>query len=218
MAELRSARKVRTLAAELRDQCALLGVHLVAGEAEDVIVAQVRAIAQQLGVTERTALDSYLTDTAVRQAAQTIAATYATRQQAADTVEPILLSATDVGRVLAAVGMTVKLAAVALEQPDGHATALGVATDAADAIVGVGVALNGSNRVEAVELAGQTLVLTRTVIQQAIQLIRAGTWPCPCRDRHAVGSGCDLQRRLAADLGVVGGWVADSDEPPADRR
>src|SRR5262249_44624448 len=149
MADIRNTKKVRQLAAELRGECALRGVVLVAGEAEEILAAKIRAIANQLGVTERTVLECYLPDNVVHATADVVGEAAATYQQAVDAAEPVTLVVADAGRVIAALGMTMKLATEALQKPTGDADALGVATDCADAVVGIGAAIRSADQANA---------------------------------------------------------------------
>jgi hypothetical protein len=70
----------------------------------------------------------------------------------------IAFDVADVGRVIAALGMTMKLATDALEKPTGRADALDVATDSADAVVGIGVAIRNTGHDQDVEIGGADLV------------------------------------------------------------
>jgi hypothetical protein len=218
VANVRNMKRFRELAAELRELCALHGVVLVAGESEEILATKVDDIARQLGVTERTAMERYVTDDVVRAMAQGIGIAGATYQEAVDTAEPVTLSIADAGRVIAAVGMTMKLATDALSQPPGAAEALGVATDSADAVVGIGVAIRNTHPGAAVQVGGPTLVYARKVLQRTIELIRDEHWACPCRSRHVPNETCELQRNLAADLNLLGGWTTGPQEPPAEYR
>jgi hypothetical protein len=51
--------------------------------------------------------------------------------------------------VIAALGMTIKLATEALQKPTGDADALVVSTDCADAVVGIGVAIRSTDHANA---------------------------------------------------------------------
>jgi hypothetical protein len=218
VAEVRNTKKVRQLAAALRDECALRGVVLVAGEAEEILTTRVRDIADQLGVTERTALDRYLPYNVVAALAETIGTAGAEYRDAVHATEPITLDVAELGRVIAALGMTMKLATDAMETAAERTEALGVATDCADAVVGAGAALRGSHGATRVQITGPTLVHTRKVLLRAIEMIREGRWTCPCRSQHTPGKTCDLQRRLISDLNLAGGWPVDMREPAADDR
>ncbi len=218
MADVRNTKRVRELAAALRDECALRGVVLVAGQAEDLLASQVQVIANQLGITERTALDRYLPDDVVAALADTLGAADATYRDAVATTEPVTLNVADVGRIIAAVGMSMKLATDAMESASRRTEALGVATDCADAVVGIGAAVRRAAGATRVQITGSTLVYTRKVLLQAIEQIRDGHWTCPCRSQHTPGTACDLQRNLTSDLNLVGGWPVDKREPPADNR
>lgn len=218
MANVRNTKRFRELAAELRDQCALQGVTLVAGETAELLAAKIEDIAGQLGVTERTAMERYLSEEVLHAIARGIGTAAATYDEAVATTEPVTLSIADAGRVIAALGMTMKLATDAWAQPLGPAEALGVATDTADAVVGIGAALRNAHPGTAVQVGGSTLVYARKVLQRTIELIRNGTWTCPCRSRHAANETCEMQRNLAGDLNLLGGWTTGPQEPPAEHR
>ena len=157
-------------------------------------------------------------DDMVATLADTLGAANDTYRDAVATIEPVTVNVADLGRIIAAVGMTVKLTTDAMESKLGRADALGVATDCADAIVGIGAALRRADGATHVQLAGPTLVYTRKVLLRAIEQIRDAHWTCPCRSRHTPGTACDLQRNLTSDLNLVGGWPVDQQEPPAGHR
>jgi len=150
--------------------------------------------------------------------ADTLGAADATYRDAVATTEPVTLNVADLGRIIAAAGMTMKLATDAMESKPRRADALGVATDCADAVVGIGAALRRAASATRVQIDGPTLVYTRKVLLQAIEQIRDGHWTCPCRSQHTPGTTCDLQRNLINDLNLVGGWPVDKREPPAHDR
>lgn len=216
VANVRNTKRFRQLAAELREECGLQGVVLVAGESEEILAARIDDIARSLGVTGRTAMERYVTDEVVHALAGGVGAAGATYQDAVDTTEPVTLSIADAGRVIAALGMALKLATDAFSS--GPAEALGVATDSADAVVGIGVAIGNTHPGADVNVGGPTLVYARKVLQRTIELIRGGTWTCPCRSRHAPNETCELQRSLATDLNLLGGWTTGPQEPPAEYR
>jgi hypothetical protein len=135
-----------------------------------------------------------------------------------DYAAPVVISAADVGAVVAALGMSLKLAAQELEQEAQFADALGVTTDAADAVVGLGAALRGAVDRDKVSIGGPSLVYARKVLWLTIEHLRDRTWACSCRDRHEVGKSCSLQTMLSRDLGLIGGWPSGPSEPAADQR
>jgi hypothetical protein len=111
------------------------------------------------------------------------------------------------------------LATEALQKPTGDADALGVATDCADAVVGIGVAIRSTDHANAeIEIAGPALGYIRRVLHRAVELARDGTWPCPCSSRHTAGVTCRLQDNLISDLNLVGGWYVGARERPAGDR
>lgn len=218
MAGIQNSAKVRELAIELRDRCALANVHLVAGEAEAIVVKQVQAVAAQLGVTERTALTRYLGAAAMDSLVTVVAGSNAVHVEAASMAAPVTIGAADLGGVAAALGMALKLAAQELEQKAQFASALGVTTDAADAIVGLGAALRDAGDHDQVTVSGSSVVYARKVLWLTIEHLRDRTWACSCRDRHEVGKSCSLQKMLTRDLGLIGGWPSGPSEPAADQR
>lgn len=101
--------------------------------------------------------------------------------------------------------MAVKLATEHIESH--RADAAGIATDSADALVGLGVAMSTAKGTSGVRFGGQHLVWTRKVLLRIIELISDGTWACPCEGPHSGMSACRLRRQLTGDLHLVGGWV-----------
>ena len=218
MAANRYPAKIRALAPDFRDRCALNDVHLVAGEAEEILHAHVRAVAQRLGVTERTVLQNYMNERAIADLVAAVGRAGAAHSEAVSTADPVTISATDLGAVMAALGMALKLAAQAFEDSSQFVTALGITTDAADAIVGLGAALRETDNQDKVMLDGWSVIHARSVLQSTLEHLRDRTWSCSCRDQHVVGRSCWLQDLLARDLGLIGGWPNSENEPPAVER
>ena len=136
----------------------------------------------------------------------------------ANAAAPVTLPVTQAARVIAALGMAIKLAIDAQQHQRAPTEAFAVTTDAADAVVGLGTAMRTLDHDQPVVISGPTLVYSRKVLHRTIELIHEGTWTCPCRSRHIPGGTCDLQRNLANDLHLIGGWTGGSHEAPADQR
>jgi hypothetical protein len=216
MSSVRNSKRFKALAAALREQAGRHGVTLVAGEADDILAERLSAVATQLGITERTALDRYVTEEFVARLADTIGAQVATYRDAVQDTEPVSITLTDVGRIVAALGMVVKLAVAHAEHT--RADAAGITHDGADAMVGVGAAIVRAAGSSHVDIGGQTLVWIRGVLVRAIGLLREGRWQCPCRSPHPSGADCELRARLISDLNLVGGWLVDEGEASAEHR
>lgn len=113
----------------------------------------------------------------------------------------------DVGRIVAAIGMVIKLAT---EHAVSHQTdALGILTDSADALVGLGVAISTAKGADEFQFGGERLVWTRKIINRTVEFIGDDSWACPCGNPHAGQPACRLQRQLTGDLHLVGGWLPD---------
>jgi hypothetical protein len=202
--DIRNTRRFRELVAFLRERAGREGVKLVAGEAEKVLADRVAAIASQLGVAPRTAL-GYVSEDNLEFLAQELGSLAEEYGDAAQAAEPVTIKITDAGRLVAALGMAVKLA---VEHIESHqAAAAGIATDGADALVGAGVAMHAAKSAAEFRFGGRHLVWTRKVLLRTIELISDGTWACPCEGPHGGVQPCRLQRQLAGDLQLVGGWV-----------
>lgn len=208
-ADISNTRKVRDLADRLRDECALRGVDLLVAEAREIIVRRVQEVAQMLGVSERTVLDRYMTEDTVLQLASSVGRADSSYHEIRDAVAPVQLSMAEAGRLLASLGMVAKLATEALDADDttvvDRSSALGVATDCADAVVGMGAAFATTAGLDVVEIGGQGVTFARKVLQQAIDLLGNRNWTCPCFDQHRPGQACNLQQSLATDLDHLGG-------------
>lgn len=197
----------------LRDQAALCGVTMVSGEAAALLAGRLTAVAQQFGVTERWALDRHVTDDFVSVLVETLASHASTYEEVVKATELVSLTTGDAGRLLAALGMALKLAAQHAEQT--QADSMAILTDGADAIVTMGAALRASGGTAQVELGGQALVWARGILVQAIDLLRTGQRPCPCNGTHQADSTCTLVPALARDLNLVGGWLSPEKAEPA---
>jgi hypothetical protein len=218
MAEIRRSKKIQRLSTELRDACTERGVHLLAGEADEIVAERIAAMAQTLGVTTQTVLNRYVLEDFIPTLTEVLVNAEAQNRSAVDSVEPVTLDVAEAGRVLASLGMTLKLAVEAMETGRDRTSALGITTDIADAVVGIGVAVHNRDQAQPVMVAGPTLVYTRKVLNQGIEFLRDGSWKCPCRDRHVRGIACITQLGLERDLNLVGGWADRQDEPPASKR
>jgi hypothetical protein len=217
MAGLRGSKKVRDRAVELRQALADGGVPVSHAEAVEMILGQVETIARNLGVTERTAVENYVTGPVMEALVRACLAAGAEHAQALYTADTLTLSITDAGHVTVALGVIIKLVAQVLDERPHDADALGIATDAADAVVGVGHALR-SPTADTVTLEGAHAVYARRVLTQAIEHLRSSSWTCPGH-RHTPGTDCDVTDALVQDLHRVGGWISpDHTERPADNR
>lgn len=194
--DIRSSKRFRELAAFLQERAGREGVKLVGGEAEDLLAGRLTAIATQLGVTPRTAL-GYVSEDNLELLAQQLGSLAGEYDDAAGTTAPVVILFTDAGRVVAALGMAVKLAA---EHVEGHqADALGITTGGADALVGLGVAMSAAKGDSEFRFGGQHLVWTRKVLVRTIELIGDGTWACPC---EGVSQRKTAGQRLSASFGA----------------
>ena len=206
--DIRNTKRFRELAGFLRERAGQEGVKFVAGEAEKLLAEQVAAVAGRLRVTQRTALERYLTEESLELLAQHLGSLAESYHDAVDTTAPITIETANAGRVIAGLGLALKLAAEHVE--GDQADAIGIATDCADAMVGIGAAIRAADGSARLQFGGQTLVRTRTVLLRIIDLIRDGRWTCPCPGPHKTGSTCPLQRDLTGDLHLVGGWLPES--------
>ncbi|MFG2058535.1 hypothetical protein ACGFI9_31375 [Micromonospora sp. NPDC048930] len=218
MANLHNTKLFKERLAQLEQAARRQGVVLVPAEAADLLAERIIAVAHQLGVTERTALQTYITPHVIAVMAEVLGEHAATLREMMTEAEPMTLTVPDAGRVLAALGMACKLATEQIGQ--ATADAAGVLTDAADAIVGIGAQLRtNTSGDQPVTIGGRTLVYSRTVLIRAIEALDRGRWQCPCSEPHSpAGTPCSLIMTLKADLAVVGGWLAGAHEQPGNER
>jgi hypothetical protein len=216
-ANLRNTKLFKERLAQLEEETNRLGVFFAPAEAADILAERVAATANQLGVTERTALQTYTTPHNISLLAKVLGEHAATYREVMAEAEPVTITVPDAGRVLAALGMVCKLATERIGKDP--ADAAGVLTDAADAVVGIGAEIRTTEHNEPVTISGRTLVYSRTVLTRTIEGLTTGIWACPCGDPHRPGTApCTLVQGLTADLNVVGGWLAAPDERPGDQR
>ncbi len=167
---------------------ALRGVTFVAGKAEAILQQRVSDMANQFGVTERTIKDRYLTTAFIQSLADAIARADREYGRAVANVEPLLLGAADVGRVVAALGLVLKLATNVFEIDAQRVNVLGIATDASDAVVGMGLRYVRSPQTGESKLTGRAQVHARKVLQQAISSLREGSLALRVRRQARAGS------------------------------
>lgn len=217
MVGIPSSAKVKEFGAELRDACALRGMFFTVAESEQLIVDRIRRMAERLGVTERTIMTSYLDDQVIEDLADALTRDGTVQEEAMSAAPPKIMTIQDAGCVAAALGMTMKLAVEALDVSSARTESLGVATDCADAVVGLGVALSKADGDDRVEVDGRTTVYARRVLLGAVRLLRAEKWAYACRSLHAADE-CRLQKELLKDLHRMGDWESPEQEPPASQR
>ncbi len=216
-ANLRNTKLFKERLAQLEEETNRLGVFFAPAEAADLLAERVAFTAAQLGVTERTALQSYTTPHNISLLAKVLGEHAAAYRDVMAEAEPVTITVPDAGRVIAALGMVCKLATEQIEKDP--ADAAGLLTDAADAIVGIGAEIRTSKHDEPVTINGRTLVYSRSVLTRAIGRLTNGIWECPCREAHRPGGRpCTLMQGLTADLNIVGGWLAAPNERPGDQR
>ncbi|MDG4834205.1 hypothetical protein O7627_33615 [Solwaraspora sp. WMMD1047] len=214
---VRNTKLFKERLAQLEEETSRLGVFFAPAEAADLLAERVTATANQLGVTERTALQTYTTPYNISLLAKVLAEQAATYREVMAEAEPVTITVQDAGRVVAALGMVCKLATGRIG--NDPADAAGVLTDAADAIVGIGAELRTNEDNEPVTISGRTLVYSRTVLTRAIEGLTAAIWVCPCGEPHRPDAPpCALVQGLTADLNVVGGWLAAPNERPGEQR
>ncbi|MFC6019974.1 hypothetical protein ACFP2T_27735 [Plantactinospora solaniradicis] len=198
MANLRNTKLFKERLAQFEKEACQLGVVWVAAEAADILAERIAFTANQLGVTERTALQTYTTPHAISLLAKVLAEHAATYQEVMAEAEPVTITVADAGRMTAALGMVCKLATEQIGKDPGGAA--GVLTDAADAIVGISAQIRANDGGGPLSIGGRTLVYSRTVLTGAIEQLTTGVWECPCGEQHLPGSDCcNLVLTLIAD-------------------
>ena len=216
-ANLRNTRLFKERLAQLEEETNRLGVVFAPAEAPDLLAERVAFTAAHLGVTERTALQSYITPHNISLLAKVLGGHAATYRDVMAEAEPATITVPDAGRVIAALGMVCKLATEQIEKDP--ADAAGLLTDATDATVGIGAEIRTSKGDEPVTISGRRLVYSRSVLTRAIGRLTTGIWECSCREAHRPGGRpCTLVQGLTADLNGVGGWLATPNERPGDQR
>jgi hypothetical protein len=202
MSSIQNSKKFRERADLLQRQAALHGITMVPGEAAELLANRLTAVAEQMGISERWALDNYVTDAFVISLVNAIAQQAKTYREVVEQTEPLTLTIAETARVLAAIGMTLKLATEHADQT--KANSMAVLTDGADAIVNIGAAMSADT--DHIEIGGRTLVWIRSILVAAIDLLRDGQWTCPCKGTHGPNPTCTLVPGLTRDLSLVGGW------------
>jgi hypothetical protein len=210
VAELHNTKRVREMAVVLREAVAAQGASLRDGDhAERLVAERVLEVAQQLGVTPRTAMTSYLTDELVRRWGTNLAAQLRDVELAAHDAEAVQVAVLDGVLVLAAFGVCGVLAMHNIERRE-HIDPMVVIKDASDSTVHLAVPLYEAGG-QPVEIGGMTIFVGRKVIGMTIEALRNGWWSCTCQEPHRTDGGCGLQDRLVHELALLGGWQNAAD-------
>ncbi|MGX7670391.1 hypothetical protein [Plantactinospora sp. DSM 117369] len=202
MPDIRNNKEFRKRAILLRDEAAVRGLIMNSAEATDTLAEHLAMCANRLGVTQQTILYRYLRTEEVVAFAGVLANASAQYRQTIDETEPMRLLTKHVGDVVSALGMVVKLATDHIET--APADTLGILTDTADAIAGLGAALREGEDASWASVDGPTVAYSRIGLERAIELIDNRKFGCPCRSQHLPEAGrCELAQKLAATLKLV---------------
>jgi len=145
MSSIQNSKRFRELAGVLRERAALHGLVMMPGEAIELLATQLSAVASQLGISERWALERYVTEEFIDGLAQTLASQAVSYRETVAAAEPVHLLTPNTGRVIASLGMVLKLAAEHADETQTESMA--IITDGADALVEV--PLQGQPRIPA---------------------------------------------------------------------
>ena len=211
MADIRNSKRLKQLAGILVVRCQEAGVTLFADQAVDILAKRVRVTALGMRLTERYTLDRYFDEESVEMLAATLVRQVEENRRLADEAPPLSVSVEAAAHVIAGFGVTTKIAARHLDDPD----ALGLINKAGDAIILFGLAIAESTTGE-ITLAGQDVVYPRTVLTHVLEKLRDERWACVCGTDHPGGDPCGIQQRLREDLVRLGSWLS-ADAPPADK-
>lgn len=205
-AALHKSRRVIALAQVLRAELLEAGFELPPGDSAAIIVAEkVEQVANQLGVTTRTVLASYIDESHMPGLAKAVATQMGELTEILDDAPAVPVGLRRGYSVHAAFGVCIALALQNLE----HRNAMIVVKDAGDSTAHLAFAMLSSSD-DPVQVGGMTLAIGRKVITMTIEMIHSGQWRCTCRQQHANPRTCPIAERLAIDLGILGGWVQDA--------
>ncbi|MEV6964979.1 hypothetical protein AB0M47_07660 [Hamadaea sp. NPDC051192] len=206
MAELHTTKRVRELAAVLREAVSEQGGDLPGGDYVERLVAErATMVSQQMGLTPRTVMTNYMTPALVREWGTSLAAQMRDAELTAHDTAPVTVEQRDGLLVLAAFGVCGMLAVHNADRRE-HTDPQIVAKDAADSTVQVAVPMHEANG-QPVEIGGLTVVVARKVIGMTLEALRKSWWDCTCEQPHRPDGGCALQDRLEHDLATLGGWI-----------
>lgn len=200
--DITRSKKFREFAELVRVECSRRDVTFFAGQVERFLADRIAFLAQQMGITERSVLDQYLTEDHVTEYAKAISRQLNEANAAADEAPPVKLDHRSAARVSAAHGMAVRLAAEHLE--DDQADAIGIVNDAADTVVALGSAVARAGE-SPIEFGGIELTVACKVINQVVDKIQRGQWQCHCPQAHDDQPVCPTAEMMIRDLALLDG-------------
>jgi hypothetical protein len=180
-----ASRKFQTLVQDFMSAAAKQGYTADRAAVAAELQVRVSAVATQLGISEETALRSYLDDDWGREMARDLCQQLAGHNALVDAEPGRELTVQAAGRLVAALGQALLCCAISDSADDGLPGEFS-AEDASQAVSGLGLALQACPADEAtVSIGGDVVVWARESLTAFGDNLRRRRWTsCPCGDRH----------------------------------
>jgi hypothetical protein len=194
-----NSRSFRRLAQQLRDGCQRRGVVLPDGAAEHILADRIHTVAELLRVTERHAMQTYVTDETIEQIVDLCVQAKAERDLEVELSSPMLLPIPQAARVIAGLGMAI---AAATTSPD-HSTATTAIRESSDALTQIALALSRAGDAGAALIEAATAVTARAELTRFAEHLADQTWTIPDHD-HLPDRDARIRRIRQAVLHDIG--------------
>ncbi|MER7009739.1 hypothetical protein ABT297_42790 [Dactylosporangium sp. NPDC000555] len=164
---------------EVLNECRMLEVEISRSAVEDIVEAQVRRISKQMGITEKTVVNTYMSIFPARDLAARIHEAQTSESQDIDDTPHAVLNVRATGRLLASLGQAarcVSLNHMTLSTGDKWDT-IGILDDVSNAVSLIGIALaERDSGAGAIVLRDEAVVKARAGLQSVIDKLSSGQW------------------------------------------
>ncbi len=169
------SQRFRLLAHQLRDGCHRRGLTLPDGAAERILADHITAIAKRLRITDRHAMQTYLTDESIDNLIDKCLQAKAEHDIEVDLASPLLLPIPHAARIIAGLGTAITAATTSADH-DNATTAI---REASDTLTNIALALSHAGDTGHALLAPATAVAARAELTRFADHLADGTWTIP---------------------------------------
>jgi hypothetical protein len=190
------SQRFRLLAQQLRDGCQRRGLTLPDGAAEHILADHITAIAKRLRITDRHAMQTYLTDETIDQLVDKCLQAKAERDIEVDLASPLLLPIAHAARIIAGLGMAITAATTSAD----HNNATTAIREASDTLTNIALALSHAADTGHALINPATAVAARAELTRFADHLADGTWTIPDdADHHNDPERADQRRQRLRD-------------------
>jgi hypothetical protein len=170
-----NSRLFRQLAQQLHDGYQRRGLTLPDGAAEHLLADHITAVAKRLRVTDRHAMQTYLTDETLDQLADRCLRAKAERDIEVDLASPLLLPIPHAAHIIAGLGMAITAATTSADQ---H-TATTAIREASDTLTNIALAVSRASDTGHALIEPATAVAARAELTRFADHLADRTWTIP---------------------------------------